>query len=100
MWVTALNALVPGRTIGPVMATIAQTPPQTLSLGEQLERLRLQHRAMRLSAALRRLQVLSGRARDRGEPVSPSLRIAVQNFGCDLERIEARLQDLRTGSAA
>ena len=78
----------------PVMASIAQQPQRTLSLGEQLERLRLQHRSARLRAALARVQLLTSRAQERGEPVAPTLQVAGRGFRGDLDRIEARLRTL------
>ena len=77
------------------MTIIVQTPQQTLSLGEQLETRRLEHRAVRLRVALGRLRLLSAGAEERGETVAPRLRAAAQGFRHDLESIEARLELLR-----
>lgn len=77
------------------MTIIVETPQRPLSLGEQLERRRLEHRAGRLRVALGRLRLLSAGAEARGERVAPWLRAAAQGFRHDLERIEARLEILR-----
>jgi len=63
------------------------------SIGADLERRRLQHRARRIELALAALQRLSGgRARDGRIP--PSLGLAISDFAAELAQTQRRLAEL------
>jgi len=70
------------------------------SIGADLERRRLEHRATRLSAALGRLRRVADEARAAGRPVPHALRAAERTFADELEQVHATLASAHGGGVA
>ena len=66
----------------------------TLTLGADLERRRLERRARELQ---RVLALLGGRIRDDGVP-RPALQRAIRDFGQQLNEVHAKLWNIPTGA--
>jgi hypothetical protein len=77
------------------MAHVSPLPHtrHSLSLGAELERQRLAHRAARIRSALSAMHRL---ADGRGGEVPPPLRHGMADFVRELARVEQRLRDLQT----
>jgi hypothetical protein len=76
----------------------AKTDPVGLTVGEDLERCRLEHRARRLRLVIDALRERASASADGSIP--PAMRRALADFSTELAHVRARLGDRHAGRRA